>query len=301
MLWCLTKKISRIHLIINPAAGKGESALPVLNAALKEAGIEWEASITHKAGDAIRYAEEAVKSGVDAVAVYGGDGTIMEAASGMIGSGVPLAILPGGSANVLAAELGIPAGLAEACGLLSRGSRKKIDAAEFGGRYFLVGASVGLQAEIVKGADRAAKNRFGLFAYVWAAVAALKKAKTTVYHLTIDGREHEVRGVTCLIANTGNLGFSTVKLDKHIDVSDGLLDVVVVRKADLGLLRLLAMTLLRRERPDDLELVRHWQGREIGVSSTPRQAMQCDGEMLDDARLLIKVVPGAITVLVPDK
>ncbi|MDD5304126.1 MAG: diacylglycerol kinase family lipid kinase [Elusimicrobia bacterium] len=299
----MPNKINKIHIIINPASGKGDSTLPIINAAMKEAGIEWDASITHRAGDAARFAEAAVKTKIDALAVYGGDGTLMEAASGMIGSDIPLAVLPGGSANVMATELGIPDDLKEACGLLSRASaeRKKIDVGRFGDRYFIVGASLGFEAEVVKGADRATKNKIGLFAYLLSAAAALKKTKTTVYHLTVDGQAHEVQGVTCLIANTGNLGFSAISFDKHIDVSDGFLDVVVVRKANLGLLKLLAVTLIKRERPDNLELVAHWQGKEISVSSTPRQTVQCDGEVLDDADLRIKVVPGAITVLVPGK
>lgn len=294
-----TNKIRRVRLIVNPAAGRGASALPVISAALTAAGIEWEASHTRQAGDAARFAAAAVEAGVDAVAVCGGDGTLMEAAGSMIGSDVPLAILPAGSANVLATELGIPRGLAEACSLLVSAKRKKIDAGILSGRFFFIGAAMGLQAEIVKGADRPAKNRFGLFAYFLSAVAALRRSRRTVYHLTIDGRERSVRGVTCLVANTGNLGFSAVSLDRHIDASDGLLDVVVVRKASLGLLGLLAVTLIRRERPADLELVEHWQGRRITVTAGAPQAVQCDGEMLDAVSLEIEVVPEAITVLVP--
>lgn len=294
------KQITKVRVIVNPAAGTGASALPVIGAELTAAGIQWEASATRGAGDAARFAREAVESGVDAVAVYGGDGTLMEAAGAMIGSGIPLAILPGGSANVLATELGIPVNLAEACALLSGVSeRRKIDAGKFGARHFFVGATMGFQADLVKGADRAAKNRFGLFAYLLAAVYAWKRMRNAVYRLTIDGREHKVSGVTCMISNTGNLGFSSVSFDKHISVSDGLLDVVVVRKASLGLLRMLAVTLIKGERPDDLELVEHWQGKEIEVSSTPSQTTQCDGELLNGATLRVAVVPGAVTVLVP--
>jgi len=115
----MEKRIKNLHIIINPAAGIGESILPIINASMKEAGIKWEASITHQAGDAIRIAKAAVKEGIDALAVYGGDGTLMEAISGLMKSGIPLLILPGGSANVMAIELGIPTDLKEACMLLA--------------------------------------------------------------------------------------------------------------------------------------------------------------------------------------
>ena len=113
-------RIKKVRIIVNPASGRREPILQVINTSMREAGILWEASITHKAGDATRFAKAAVKEGVDALAVYGGDGTLMEAIGGIIGSALPMAILPGGSANVMATELGIPTALTEACTLLSR-------------------------------------------------------------------------------------------------------------------------------------------------------------------------------------
>ena len=297
----MEKKIGNIRVIINPAAGRGESVLPVLNLSMKEAGIKWHASITHEAGEAIKFAKTAVKEGVDALAVFGGDGTLMEAISGLMGSGVPLVILPGGSANIMAKELGIPQDLKEACALMSQVplTMKTIDVGQFSGHYFILGVSLGFGADLIEGADRETKNRIGFFAYFLSAAAALKKTKKAVYHLKIDGQKHEVQGLTCIITNTGNLGFSNISYDKHIDVSDGLLDVVVVREANLSLLKLMAVTLLKRERPDNFELVEHWQGKDISVSSSPKQTIQYDGEVLKEMPLHIKIIPEAIRVLVP--
>ena len=293
--------VKSIRVIINPAAGRREPVLSIINASMKEAGIKWEASITHQAGDAIHFAKAAAKEGIDALAVYGGDGTVAEAVGGLIGSELPLVILPGGSANVMATELGIPADLGEACAILSHGPIKTrtIDVGQFDKRYFIVGVSLGFEADVVEGADRKAKNKMGILAYLLSAVRASKITKKALYHLKIDGQEHEVEGLTCLVTNTGNLGFSSVSFDKHIDVGDGFLDVVVVRKANLNLLRLAVVTLLKRERPDNLELVKHWQGRDISVSASPKQTIQCDGELLEKLPLHIKVVPGAIRVVVP--
>jgi YegS/Rv2252/BmrU family lipid kinase len=297
----MEKKIKNIRIIINPAAGIGESILPIINASMKEAGIKWEASITHQAGDAIQFAKAAVKEGIDALAVYGGDGTLTETINGLIGSEIPLVILPGGSANIMATELGIPTDLKEACMLLSQDplETKTIDIGQFNKRYFIVRISIGFEADVVKGADRQSKNKMGIFAYFLSAAAALKITKKAVYHLKIDGQEHEVQGLTCIITNTGNLGFSNISFDRHIDVSDGLLDVIVVRKANLSLFKLIVVTLLKRERPDNLELVKHWQGKDISVSSNPKQTVQCDGEVLEKIPLHIKIIPGAIKVLVP--
>jgi YegS/Rv2252/BmrU family lipid kinase len=297
------KKIKNIHIIINPAAGEDEAILPIINLSMKEATITWEAFITHQAGDAMKFAKAAVQAGVDALAVYGGDGTLMEAISGLIGSKIPLVILPGGSANVVATELGIPKDLKDACTLLGRGplATKTIDVGRFDDQYFITGISIGFGADLVKGADRESKNKMGILAYFLSAAAALKITKKVVYHLNIDGQKYELEGLTCIIANTGNLGFSKISLDKHIDVSDGFLDVLVLRKANFNLLKHIAITFLKRERPHNLELVRHWQGKDISVSSTPRQTVQCDGEVLEKMPRHIKIIPGAIKVLVPQE
>jgi diacylglycerol kinase (ATP) len=169
---------------------------------------------------------------------------------------------------------------------------------QFDEHYFITGISIGFGADLVKGANRESKNKMGILAYFFSAVAALKKTKKAVYHLKIDGQQYKVQGLTCIIANTGNLGFSKISLDKHIDVSDGFLDVLIVRKANFNLLKHIAVTLLKRERPHNLELVRHWRGKEISVSSTPKQTAQCDGEVLERMPHHIKIIPGAIKVLV---
>jgi len=164
-----------------------------------------------------------------------------------------------------------------------------------------VGISLGFEADVVKGADRETKNKIGIFAYLLSAAAALRITKNAVYHLKIDGHRHVVRGLICTITNTGNLRFSSISFDKHIDVSDGLLDVVVVRKANLSLLKLMVVTLFKRERPDNLKLVKHWQGKDISATANPEQTVQCDGEVLGKMPLHVSIIPGAIKVLVPGK
>jgi diacylglycerol kinase (ATP) len=187
------------------------------------------------------------------------------------------------------------------CELLSHGPlrTKLIDVGQFNNRYFITGISIGFSADLVKGANRDSKNKFDILAYFFATAAALKKLKPSHYHIKIDGNEYEVQGLTCMVNNAGNLGFTKISLDKHIDVSDGLLDVVVVRKANLSLLKLIVITLIKRERPDNFELVEHWQGREISISSSRQQVIQCDGEVLEKIPSHIKIIPGAIKVLVP--
>src|SRR4051794_19444696 len=118
------QRIDNVFVIINPASGQDRPILGILNRVFHAAGINWEVGLTKQSGDALRMAREAVIAGADVVAVYGGDGTVMEVATGLSGSDVPLAIFPGGTANVMAVELGIPGALEEAVALVCGEARQ---------------------------------------------------------------------------------------------------------------------------------------------------------------------------------
>lgn len=149
------KKVKKLHIIINPASGKMQPILPIINAVMKETHIDWEILITKKPHDASKFAGKAIKEGVDAVAVYGGDGTVMEAMQAMIGSETPLAILPGGTGNVLANELKISTDLKQACELILKDSEvRPIDLGKFDEQFFVIRVGLGFEAQMIKGAQR---------------------------------------------------------------------------------------------------------------------------------------------------
>jgi diacylglycerol kinase family enzyme len=112
-----------IHVVINPASGQDQPILNTLNDVFQVFDVDWGVSVTRKSGDAQRFAETAVAEGADVVAAYGGDGTVMEVAQSLIGSDVPLAILPGGTGNLMSVELGIPKNLAKAAEVACRHKR----------------------------------------------------------------------------------------------------------------------------------------------------------------------------------
>jgi diacylglycerol kinase (ATP) len=295
-------KIKNIHIIINPASGKSEPILPIINETLKDSRIQWDVSVTKKDGDCERLAREWAKKKVNAILVYGGDGTIMEAVRGMLETDVPLGILPGGSGNVLATELGISKDLKEACNLIVDGPHivRPVDIARFHKKYFITRSSLGLEAEFVKGAKRETKNRFGPLAYFLGLPHALKKSHLTRYDLMIDGKPHTVRGLTCIVTNCGGVGMGDLSLDKAINVSDGLIDVIIAKRADISAFARFFASLLKKELPHDRTLVRHFQGKDIAVIASRSQTLQCDGEVLGKGNTLTaKVIPNAIHVIVP--
>ncbi len=286
----------RIGVVINPAAGRERAILRTLNTVLDELEIDWDAAITHRRGDARRLAEKAAAAGVDAVAIYGGDGSVLEAATGLRGSGVPLAILPGGTANVLSRELGIPGDLTEALYLLAEGTIRGVDMGAVGEQLFFH-LGIGFEAEMIKKADRKSKERSGTIAYIFSALRELRSPPTALFTLELDGETVEMEGINCLVTTFGSIGVAGLKLSKKIDVSDGLLDVIVLSKADFNTFLSVATGALASGEIG--HALKQWQIREVRITAEPPQAITVDGEMVKLDDLSIKVVPEAVRIFVP--
>ena len=163
---------------------------------------------------------------------------------------------------------------------------------------FLLRASVGIEAAVVEVTGRELKERYGIFAYVMAALQTLREPQTALYQLNIDGRTVECEGLTCLIANAGSLGVPGLSLSPAISVDDGLLDVFVIRKADLaGIVQLAASIMGAAEK---IENMPHWQAREVSIVASPVQSVQGDGDLLGQSPIRCKVLPRALKVIVPE-
>jgi YegS/Rv2252/BmrU family lipid kinase len=297
----MTKK--NVRVILNPSAGSKNPPLRIFNNLFRQANIDWDLVITKKRCDGICQAEKAIKDGIDIIVAYGGDGTVMEVASGLQGTGIPMAILPGGTGNILSIELGIPQNLQEACNLITHPEKSRLRSIDLGITNdqivpaFALRAGVGLEAAMLEGTDRELKERYGIFAYIMGATQALHHIKEAQYHLILDGEAIECSGLTCLIANAGYFGVPGLVLDPKVKIDDGLLDVFVLRKMDLLQLFSLAASIVGGNELKDPAL--HWQVQSVTIESDPVQSTQADGEMWGESPVEIKVKKDALQVLVP--
>lgn len=287
----------KIQIIINPASGQPRPVLHILNQVFHPAGVDWNVSLTKESGDAERMAREAVDAGMDVIAAYGGDGTVMEVARGVMGSDVPMAILPGGTANLMSVELEIPKDLTAAAQIIvNEDSRiKLVDMGQIGESYFILRIGLGIAAQKVEIADREMKNKYGVLAYSIAALQAIKDAKQVQYKFSLDGEEVEAEGVTCLIDNAGNFGVSGFKAHKDISVDDGLLDVILIR--DRTFQTVVAAGRGMQESTPSSDSYFHWQAKEIRIEADPPQNYQIDGEIGGQTPILIKTIPEAVRML----
>jgi diacylglycerol kinase (ATP) len=291
--------IKKLQIIINPASGQDEPILSQINKTFKDSGIEWDVSVTKKPGDAKMFAEEALKTQVDAVVVYGGDGSVMEVAQALYKKETPMAIIPGGTANVMAKELHIPAETVAAMELLKSGNyiQKNIDMGLINDVPFLIRVNAGIFADMIVNVDKNLKEIVGQVAYGVSAVQSLGNNQKNIYRLEVDGETVEMEGVAIIIANSGNVGFENLSFIPEIDVADGQFDILVFKSADLTSLLTLASGTIFQKRPDSI--LEHLSGKQIIVTIPTEQNILCDDVLYNNHELKIQIVPYAIKVLVP--
>ena len=304
-------KPEKVQVIVNPAPSRRIPLLAILNQAFRDAGIYWDISITHGTGDGSDLARKAVESGAEVVAVYGGDGTVMEVASGLIGTDIPMLILGGGTGNLVASELRLPTQLERACDLIcgEEYTTRHIDAGMMGDHPFLLRIGCGIEVGVVQEATRELKNQFGKWAYVFAGIKMLQETPEADYRLTIDGEESiNVSGVACVVANAGTVGVGRLTLAPSVDVNDGRLDLFILKKANIeGIVQLASKMMgLDHIRRGDTEqaaldasqLVNHWSVDSVKIETDPAVDIQVDGDVVASTPQLVRVVPEALRVVV---
>jgi YegS/Rv2252/BmrU family lipid kinase len=295
--------VKKVHIIINPASGQPQPILNQINDIFHPAGVEWSVSITLKSGDAARFTRQAIEAGAEVIGAYGGDGTVMEVAQAVQGGDIPMGILPGGTANLMSVELGIPKDLSKAAEVMvdPDSQIRQVDMGQVdtpsGEKHFMLRVGMGFAGEKVRLADRDLKDRWGILAYSIAGLKALSTVEQAFYHVTVDGETYEIDGKSCLIDNAGNLGIRNLTASKSISVSDGLLDVIVVRDASVSSLVAVGSSILDRQ--VNQEAVKHLQGREIKIACDPPQTVQGDGEIWGQTPVSVRVLPGVLPVLTP--
>ena len=304
-----------IQIIANPGAGQDGLNLKTVQGVLAEYDVEWDIAITKRAGDAKRLAQKAAEEGAGIVAIFGGDGSVAEAAAGLAGTQSALAILPGGTANVMSAELGIPGKIEDALRVAADPASRvrAVDLGTVNDRAFVLRVSLGLEAAMVAGADRETKDKYGVLAYLWSALQNLAQSQPARYALTVDGKAIEAEGLTCIVANSGNMGQAGINLIPGIAVDDGLLDVIVIGQEKLkGFFAAAGSILgLASVQPEERDArysalgqemrstIQYWQAQEVIVAASPRQRMQSDGELLKARQVRCTIEPGALRVIVP--
>ena len=295
----------KLAVILNPAKVDEPGQFRVLVEALALdsgfASVVWWETTVEDTG--YQMAHEAAVSGSDLVLAVGGDGTIRAVCEELAGTGVPVGIVPAGTGNLLARNLGIPLYLRSAVDVGLNGQDRAIDMVEVGGDQmedatFLVMAGMGFDAAIMEGVNEDIKARLGWLAYVLSGLRSLMFPAIRV-EVSIDGGEFtKHRARTIVVGNVGTLqGGMPLLPDAAID--DGQLDVVLLYpRWFLSWVPLAARVLTKNKRTD--ELITRMTGREVVVRAAVDAPRQLDGDLIGPGReLRARCVHGRLLVRVP--
>lgn len=294
----------RALVITNPAAARTQpKTVREVRDVLRRGGWQVEVVATGGHGDARRLAAEGAAAGVDAVAVFGGDGTTMQAASALVGTEVVLGLIPGGTGNVLAGNLRIPSSPLRAAEILVRGKVRRLDLGRLDAsgehHYFAVACGAGFDARVMAETPGPLKQRWGIGAYIATTLRLLNELRSIRYHIRVDGVEYDANAALVLVVNCPEVIPPVIRFGGDVRPDDGLLDLVVLRADSFAEgVQAFWHFLRRAEGPDSR--IGHVRGREIHVETDSPVLVQLDGDLGGVSPFTATVVPGALRVMVPE-
>lgn len=243
---------------------------------------------------------QAVEAGADLVLACGGDGTVAACAGTLAGTEVALALIPVGTGNLLARNVGVPLDEEAALDAAFGPHRRRLDVLGSDDRRFLVMAGLGFDAALIRDTDDDAKARVGWPAYLAGAARALRRTPRASYRITVDdGPALQRRAVGVLVGNVGRLQAGLRALpDAKPD--DGVLDIGILTPRSWHDWPVLLLRLLAR-RPDSGSQAEILSGQRVVVSCDQDMPLEYDGDYFGRASALrVQVLPGAIMVCVPE-
>ena len=298
----------RARLIHNPTAGPRDvqRGLKRVRSFLKRRGWSIEYQVTEKSGDTTRLSRAAAQEGYDVVIVAGGDGTVNEAVNGLAGTRTALGVLPVGTGNMWAKQLGVPTytltnplRLFEAAAGLAEGTIRRIDVGRVNDRHFLCWAGIGLDAQVTAELEPRQRHtkRLGALPYAIAAILVARDFKGVRTRVFLDGKIVRGRTLLVLVSNIQQY-IGTLRVAPEARIDDGLLDVFVFKGlgfpyAVRHLLKIISQRLLQDPR------VVHRQAREVEVWTEWATPVQVDGDPIGTTPVTLRAVPLALRVLVP--
>ncbi|MFO7608650.1 MAG: diacylglycerol kinase family lipid kinase [Candidatus Krumholzibacteriia bacterium] len=300
-------RYARAVLIVNPVAGqaRGLRLGQQLRTSFEERGVVCSVRVTSGVGDAERWSLAAARDGFDLIVAIGGDGTVGEVVSGQARSErkVAVAVVPVGTANVVALALALPwlPGMASSAILDGRVLDFDVGYLPEHDRHFFLMAALGYPAQVIQDSPRRLKNLFGIFTYLGAAIRnALKLDDVRIFVEDQDETVHEYVGNTILLSNIGKIGDLNLKVTPDTSAHDGRFDVTVISSRSLWDLFLVIFRMLTwRYRPT--ERLHHFQAEKVVIATDPPVAVQIDGEDLGATPLEAEVRRGGVKFIVGDR
>ena len=294
--------MASIAIIVNPVSGgvgpdEARARAELASAIVDRHGDPAEVFVTERAGHARQIARAAAARGARLILAWGGDGTINEVASALAFGEVPIGIVPAGSGNGLARQLGVDTQAAQAIRRAIAAEPRRIDVGELGDRLFVNAAGVGFDAHVARRFNEQGGGRRGLMTYVAISARAMRTYVSREYVVTTSGERRQVRAIIVTAANSAEFG-NGARIAPGARVDDGLLDLVVIEERSrlrtiLSLPRLFNGT-VRRVPGCSIQQVTH-----ATIESDQPMVFHVDGEPVQGGTSLrLRIHPGALNICV---
>jgi YegS/Rv2252/BmrU family lipid kinase len=291
-------------LIFNPVAGQGdpEQDLATIQSLLDTDEIDLEIVVTTAECEPGELAKAAIDRGARSIIASGGDGTLSAVAAALMGTDIPLGVISRGTANAFANALELPTTIPEACESILAGHTKVVDMAKCNGLPMVLLAGIGFEAETVELADRAAKNRLGMMAYVLAGIQQLRNLDRFEVEIEMDDKIVSVSAAAITIANAAPATSILAQGAAEVVFDDGLLDLTIVApQTALGAIatsfELLSSTL--RGTASQRDDVGYLRSKRFKVTTNPPQKVVLDGEVIGSTPIEVECLPNGLTVFAP--
>ncbi len=288
-------------VILNPVAGHidADALRDALQRLFSAAGIAYEVYQTRPGDEPGEIVRDRLGKGFDLMVAAGGDGTISAVLDGLTGSQVPLGIVPVGTGNLVARELGIPIDAEQALALIAGPhAERRIDTMRIGKRVYVLNVSVGVSASVAGDMTYQGKGRFGRLAYVGSAIFRILQFRRRYLTVGVDGQERRCRAVEITVMNCAIFGKGLYPKEPIIRVDDGCIDVWIVSMRTLfdGVKYFLKI-LTGRSAP---RMAQHAHARKrVAIRGALSCPVQADGDIIGTTPVEIEVLPHALTVIVP--
>ncbi len=279
-------------VILNPAA-RGERARRLL-ARIKTLARGADLRFTTRAGEAEAMARAAAEDGFTKIVAAGGDGTVNEVVNGIAGTKAALGLLPLGTMNVFAMELGLPAGDLEACWrIIAKGHTRRVDLPSANGKHFVQLAGVGFDAQAIQETSRSLKRNFGPLSYI---VSAAQIAARRPPRLRIESEHAVTDAGSFVLVGNGRLYGGPFPFFKQAVIDDGLFDVLIFKRLNyLEIIRYMQDVIFSSSITSPK--VEYFQTTALRVSSEGDVPVEVDGELIGNCPVTFTIQAGGLRVL----
>ena len=292
----------KTFVVVNPVAGVSEpvAVREKIEAALQSRDIPFEIYETTGEENLRQKVRKAVQQGFKLFVSAGGDGTLSGVIDGLVGTQIPLVILPTGTWNTVAQIMNIPLQIDPALELVFRDHTiQTIDALQVDQGFFILSVSAGLGSQTMEDVKRQEKRRFGKLVDLWKGIKQLLEFRSFLFEVKVDGKLTRFRASELMVANSASLGLKALQLDPSIRMDDGKLNVCRIYANTIGEYLKLAISMLRGDQKHIWNVFCMEATKEVEIRCRERLPVQGDGDIIGRLPVTVKIYPKAVQIVTP--